>query len=249
MTLSSASVQLRDSPQAYMDESVIFVSPVRNVKYCVRSLDDSGVVISRLDAEEPQRLTFSHYEKLSEKISQSDGTFPLPQLGSSVAEKVIVLQSPCFALSADRKSTVDVSRPERALEVFCDWVGSLRVASDEGKPKLYKPMIIQNVVKGIEAGELSEDKIAFDWIVLRFVKGLADLEIATGEAEAAHGFYHLTNEFFWMHAVYDPLNPMRDGSEGARAVRESHSRAYSILYLWELWILLIAPTPCLCSDL
>src|SRR6476660_9064638 len=129
--ISNQTAQFRSVLNRYKDESIIFLSSVLNARYCIQSVDDLGVFIQRLDANEPQRLTFDHFEEIWGKIREAGSSLSIKQLDSTSASKAAVLQAPFLALSSDRKTIVDVSSDEQALNVFCEWLEKLRVAFDQ----------------------------------------------------------------------------------------------------------------------
>ncbi|MDA7598182.1 AAA family ATPase, partial [bacterium] len=144
-----------------------------------------------------------------------------------------VLQASSLALSADRKEIVDVSDPEKRIELFCEILEHLKVDRSREEPKLYKPAMLACVVEAIEQEELSENKIPFDWIAPRFIKQMAALGEEVGNEQAAQAFCHLKGDMIWLHAVINSQDPMKDGREGPSAAREKVKYALIKDTFWE----------------
>jgi hypothetical protein len=74
-----------------------------------------------------------------------------------------------------------------ASGVFAAMVKDLRelLRMVEGRePKRYKPIMVATVIEAIESGELKENRIAFDWLLPRFLERAEALNIDAGPDQA-----------------------------------------------------------------
>jgi hypothetical protein len=189
---------------SYKEEGTVFQSAMEGRRYCVASVDEAGCVVERLDAREPERVTTALYKKTRELLSSGGGRCEFKDVSGTVALKTTILQARPLGLSVDKKTVLDLSDEDKALEAFCDIVKNLKVDPAGGKEKLYKPGMVASVIDGIENGELLENRIGFDWIAPRFVEKMRVLGRIVGEKQAATAFYHLTGDLFWMLSYQNP---------------------------------------------
>lgn len=211
----------------YLEEKVIFSSSSIGSRYAVQSCDNSGASIVRLDANEPQAVTFQRLATLIGRVKAA-GSMDFAQLDNTSAIRNTALQAPELALSGDRSRVLYVAGRDTQLDCFLDVLGNLRTQSD------YKPLMLLCVVEGIDSGELTENQITFDWIAPRFIDKAQSRGMDATEANAAFPFYHLTGDLFWLHAVYDVSNPMRDGRDGPGAARTRVKYAFLKDTYWDL---------------
>ncbi len=99
---------------------------------------------------------------------------------------------------------------------------------------MYKPAMLLCVVDGIDSGELRENRITFDWIAPRFIAKLKAAGVEVAEQQAAHPFYHLSGDLFWMHSVRNLRDLMQDGGEGPSAARNKIRYALIKETYWNL---------------
>jgi AAA domain (dynein-related subfamily) len=233
--LSKAGDEFLAIMRRYRDERTVFCSAKRGARYSVQEVDEKGCTVTRLDANEVVRCTA---ELLTEKlrlISDKGGAHPFDD--SFVSTSTIrncLLQSNRLALSADHNTILDVSKPERSLNLFCEVLVRLRVDESSGSPKLYKPAMMACVFDGIRRRELTENNISFDWIAPRFIEKMAGLEEQISEREAAMPFFHLTGDLFWMLSYRNLTELVSDGSEGPAALRAKVSHASIKDTFWDL---------------
>ncbi|MBX9685844.1 MAG: AAA family ATPase, partial [Candidatus Obscuribacterales bacterium] len=95
------------------------------------------------------------------------------------------------------ESTETSENQDFLLEKCLKELASLRVDKEDGTPRLYKPATIYAILKAIEAGELRENKIYYDWLLPRFIETMKKLGKDGDERQAAAAFFHLKGENFW----------------------------------------------------
>jgi hypothetical protein len=222
--------QIRDEfltiMRRYYDQHTVFYSARRGAHYAIQDVDEGGCTVMRLDGGDSVRCTTEQLGEKLQLLRNKGGIHPFDDSFSSTsAIRNCLLQAKNLALTADQLDIVEVSAPERALEIFNDTVRSLRIDESSGEPKLYKPAMIACVLEGLDDGELTENIISFDWIVPRFVKKMASLGEQVGEREAAMPFFHLTGDLFWMLSYHDLGQLVSDGREGPKAIRSKVSHA------------------------
>lgn len=205
--------------QRYESETILFQSSEGGAGYSVES-DGTRYAVHRLDAFEHESVSRQTYLNLRGKLREHGGRMRFTEFNGTAAIRNCILQAVPLALSPDRKDIIDVSDPEKRIELFCDILKQLKVDRSREEPKLYKPAMLACVIEAIEEGELSENKIPFDWIAPRFIAKMADLGEEVGNDQAAQAFCHLKGDMIWLHAVVNPRDPMKDGREGPSAARE-----------------------------
>jgi hypothetical protein len=137
-------------------------------------------------------------------------------------------------LSADKSTVLDVSDPERGVQVFSEILKKLHVDESSGQPKLYKPAMVTCVFEGVANNELKENRIEFDWLVPRFIVKMKMLGEDVRDREAAMPFFHLTGDLFWMLSYNDLNQLVSDGNEGPDAIRRKVSHASIKDTFWTL---------------
>lgn len=188
--------------ESYAEEGVVFPSSERGALYTVADVDDRGAGVARLSASEPARVTASGYARGVRNVMQNGGRFPAVQLDATAAIRNAYFQGPELALSPSSDAVLLLT-PDHAADLLAEAVRTLRV-DQRGEPKLYKPAVLACVLEGIAAGELTENRIPFDWLAPRFEATLAELGQEGGEEQAALAFFHLASEPFWLLAYDDP---------------------------------------------
>ena len=212
----------------YCDEKVIYRSSIHKQRYAIDSYDSLGVTIARLDANEPQYLTFSKANQLLDILEKS-GTVNLSELSNTSAVRTTIVQAESLALTADRQSVVFVPTHPVRLSIFLDALENLRQADAH-----YKPVMLLCVLDGIDQQQLLDNRITFDWIAPRFIAKMSSLGRTVTASQAAQPFYHLSSDLFWMHAAHDIHDIMRDGSEGPAAARSKVRYALIKHTYWSL---------------
>lgn len=212
----------------YYDERIVFSSSVHQVRYAVTAWDDAGVKVERLDANEPQRVTFSQAQKLLQRLENSR-TLDFTSWDDTSAVRNTVLQAEAVSLTADRQQVTFVEQLENRLQNLLVILDNLNLQNP-----LYKPAMLLCVLDGIDDGSLPDNRITFDWIAPRFISKMAGLGQDVTEEQAAQPFYHLANEVIWLHAVADLKNLMTSGRDGAKAAREKIKYALLKDTYWNL---------------
>jgi MoxR-like ATPase len=219
----------------YRDEQTVFCSAKRGARYAIQDVDENSCTVTRLDATEVVRCTTSLLAEKLQLIRSKGGAHPFDNsFASTSAIRNCILQSKRLALSADTSNILDVSDPERSLNLFCEILRGLRVDESSGHPKLYKPAMMACVFDGIRKRELRENQISFDWIAPRFIEKMAGYGEQVGEREAAMPFFHLTGDLFWMLSYRNLTQLVSDGSEGPAAVRDKVSHASIKDTFWDI---------------
>jgi MoxR-like ATPase len=219
----------------YKDDHTVFCSSRRGMRYAIEAVDENGCTVKRLDANENTRCTTSLLAEKLQLVRSKGGIHPFDDsFASTSAIRNCLLQAKTFGLSADRDNIVDVSEPDRGLNLFYEILQHLRVDESSGKPKLYKPAMLACVLEGIRKRELTENKVSFDWIAPRFIEKMAGLGEQIGEREAAMPFFHLTGDLFWMLSYRNLTQLVSDGSEGPVALRAKVSHASIKDTFWDI---------------
>ena len=218
--------------QRYEAETILFQSSEGGAGYSVEK-DGPKYSVNRLDAFEHESISRQAYLNHRGKLQEHGGRMRFTEFNGTAAIRNCILQAPPLALSPDRKEIIDISDPEKRIELFCDILRQLKVDRSRDEPKLYKPAMVACVIEAIEEGELSENKIPFDWIAPRFIAKMAELGDGVGNEQAAQAFCHLKGDMIWLHAVVNPRDPMKDGREGPSAAREKVKYALIKDTFWE----------------
>ena len=212
----------------YCDEKIIYRSSSHKHRYAIDTYDSLGVTITRLDANEPQRLTFAKANQLLRLVEDS-GTVNLSEFGNTSAVRNTIVQAEPLALNADHQSVSFVPDHHLRLSSFLAALGTLHQQDPH-----YKPVMLLCVLDGIEQQELLENRITFDWIAPRFIAKMSSLNRTVTASQAAQPFFHLSSDLFWMHAAQDIHDIMRDGSEGPVVARSKIRYALLKQTYWSL---------------
>ena len=225
---SSFNVLLR----RYHAEQIVFLSSAEKRRYAISAIDADGVDIKRLDANEPQRLSFVQAENLIKQVREQ-GAFEFATLNHTAAVRNTVLQAEPLALTADQKRVVFLADVDARVQNFCALLATMKREN-----RFYKPAMLLCVLDGIASGALSSNQITFDWIAPRFIALMKSLGVLVTEQQAAQPFYHLSNDLFWLHSVNNLNDLMKDGGDGPGAARNKIKYA---LLKDTYWNLLQAP--------
>ena len=212
----------------YHDEQIVFQSSAQKRRYAIASCNDAGVSVERLDANEPQHVSFTQAEKILQSL-QAAGRLEFASLDDTAAVRNTILQAEPMALSGDQKDILYLADNAARLANFLQVLDNLNLADP-----LYKPAMLLCVLEGIDSGNLLVNKVAFDWIAPRFIAKMKLLGRRVTEQQAAQPFYHLTGDLFWMHAVTNLKDLMQDGSDGPAAARKKIKYAILKDTYWNL---------------
>jgi hypothetical protein len=197
----------------YEDEKIVFVSSIHQVRYAIVACDEDGVSVEQLDGNEAKRVTFAHAERLLKRV-QGTRALDFASLEDTSAVRNTVVQAESFALTADRKTIRFLPEQDARLQNFLEVLEKLKMANP-----LYKPAMLLCVVDAIDSGDLTENRITFDWVAPRFIAKIKSIGVDVGEQQAAQPFYHLSGDLFWMHSVRNFRDLMQDGGDGPSAAR------------------------------
>ena len=219
---------LADLLRRYSDEKIVFTSSVHQVRYAIVAYDRDGVSVERLDGNEPERVTFAHAERLLTHVQEARA-LEFASLDNTSAVRNTVVQAEQFGLTADRKTIRFLLDQNARLQNFLEVLETLKVTNP-----LYKPAMLLCVVDGIDSGELTENRITFDWVAPRFIARMKFFGGDVGEQQAAQPFYHLSSDLFWMHSVRNLRDLMHDGGDGRYAARNKIRYALIKETYWNL---------------
>lgn len=203
----------------YADQRIVFLSPNRKARYSVATADDQICVVQQLDAEESVRVTSSGYYTKCQWLREQGGRALRQELDNTVAIHACYLQGPDLGLSSDKKVAVALDDDEAAIEHFSKLTETIQ------SPELYKPHILAIVIEAIASGELTSNRIEFDWLSPRFVDRLKQHGQQATEQQAAEGFVRLSNDLFWLLAHRDLKSEWSVDSPSPRKIRDRISHA------------------------
>lgn len=198
----------------YCDEKIIFYSSNRQARYAIKSVDDTGCEVQRLDANESERVTLNGYESRLAWLRNNLGTGDRTELEGTVARQMCYLQSAELALAETRKKVVLLDAPDKTAKNFVGLVEEM------SSPQLYKPMIVAIVVQAIAEGELIENRIHFDWLLPKFIAKFKQLGKDVTEQQLAEGFGRMAVDFFWLLAHVDVAEPLAVDQPSASQIRK-----------------------------
>src|SRR5262249_48338132 len=110
----------------YHGDGTVFASAHRGALYAVRDMDDTGCVVDRLTANEPERCTVSNFVSKFQAVRGRGGQAPLSsEWHSTAAVRTAYLQSPRLAASSDRSTVCFVASDREAATLLCEYVEKL----------------------------------------------------------------------------------------------------------------------------
>jgi hypothetical protein len=186
----------------YCAEKIVFYSTNRQARYYVKTVDDAGCQVQRLDANESERVTLTGYESRLAWLSENLGTGDRAELDGTVARQMTYLQSAELGLSEQRKKVVLLDVADKASRNL------IELLEEMSSPQLYKPMIVALVVHAIAKGELTENRISFDWLLPKFIEKFKESDREVTDQQLAEGFGRLAGDFFWLHAHLEVTQPL-----------------------------------------
>jgi hypothetical protein len=186
----------------YCSEKIIFYSTNRQARYYVKSVDDTGCEVQRLDANESERVTLTGYESRLAWLRDNFGTGDRTELDGTVARQMTYLQSAELGLAEQRKKVVLLNSPEKTSKNLVE------LLEEMSSPQLYKPMIVALVVHAIAKGELTENRISFDWLLPKFIEKFKEADREVTDQQLAEGFGRLAGDFFWLLANLEVSQPL-----------------------------------------
>ncbi len=212
----------------YADERVVFASSKRQNRFFVASVDDRGCSVRRLDAQAPARVTASAYQAKLTTLKTMGGESTRQDLDYTVAIATCYLQMPELGLKSDGKTVILFENNQQRAENFISLVESMVTVT------IYKPVILSLVIEAIRDGELTDNRITFDWLLPRFIARMREHGKEVGEQQLVEGFGQLANDLFWMLA-HRNTNELLDVSEPTPAkIRERVSHARLQEAYWQM---------------
>jgi len=182
-------VEFADIIKLYHNEGIVFRSATQGVRYYISTIDETGCTVTRIDANEPERVTFEAYTTKRKMVEENGGQYRFNDLDSTAAKRSTYLQALPFGLSADHETILDLSDESKGLQILIDVIRNLNVDRSSGEPRLYKPAVVYCVVEGIDKGELPENKIQFEWVSKKFKGKMRALGEEVGDDQAAMAFF------------------------------------------------------------
>lgn len=212
----------------YADERIVFMSPKRDRRFYVSDVDDRGCSVQRLDSESPARVTASAYQAKLEWLKQQGGQAIRKELDNTTAVQICYLQMPDLGLMPDRQTAIVFENDDARADNFIALVKSIHAVT------LYKPVILTLVIEAIRDGDLSENRIAFDWLLPRFVARMRAHGKEVGEQQLAEGFGRLASDLFWMLAHHNTSSLLDVSAPTAAKIRERLSHARLQEAYWQM---------------
>lgn len=212
----------------YADERVVFASSRRQSRFLVGSVDDRGCTVQRLDAEANVRVTASAYQSKLARLKASGGRGLREDLDNTMAVATCYLQMPDLGLEPDGLTVVLFEDDGQRADHFIALVKSINAVT------LYKPVILALVIEAIRDGELTENRILFDWLLPRFVARMKEHGKEIGEQQLAEGFGRLASDLFWMLAHHDLSELLDVSAPTAGKIRERITHARIQEAYWQM---------------
>jgi uncharacterized protein YbaR (Trm112 family) len=185
----------------YFDEKIVFYSTNRQSRYYVKSVDETGCEVQRLDANESERVTLTGYESRMAWLRDNFGAGGRAELDGTVARQMTYLQSSELGLAEQRKNLVLLDSHKKTTKNLVELIEEI------SSPQLYKPMVVALVVSAIAKGELTENRIFFDWLLPKFIEEFREYDREVSDQQLAEGFARLAGDFFWLLAHVEVSQP------------------------------------------
>lgn len=224
-----------DIIQKYYSEGTVFRSQKRggDAYYAIAAIDGSGFVVERLSADESVRCIFDVVGKKLELVRENGGHLPFLQFDGTTAVQMGYLQAAEFGTTVDRKEVLDLSIHSVAQEHFKALLRALNVSKPNQSVRLYKPIIIWCVLNAVNTGDISENRIQFDWLVPRFLAKAQELGLHATPQQVAEAFFHLSFESFWLLAYHDKRKYL-NATPSATQIRDRIKHASFKETYWQL---------------
>ncbi len=223
----SAHASFLNLMRTYAAEKVVFLSPKRDARYYVSDVNDKGCSVERLDSDKAERVTESGYQSRRNWLREQGGAAEREKLDNTVARHMCYLQSADMCLESDRHTARYLPDHQVACEQFISHV--IEISS----PTRYKPVILSLVIEAVRDGDLTENRITFDWLLPRFIDRLARFEQEVGEQQLAEGFARMasTSGAFWLLAYDDPHHQLSEKPDASQIKRRiSHARLHEAFW-------------------
>jgi len=212
----------------YQQNKVVYLSPKRGQRYFVTSVDETKCKVDRLDGNEIVSITESSYQKKIELLNGRGGSIDRAGLDNTVARHMTFLQGPDFGLDSNGSTVVQIKSLDDASNHLTGLIAGI------SSPQLYKPAILLLVLNGAEQGQLTENRIEFDWLLPRFLELFEKLGKEVSEQQLAEGFGRLASDFFWLHAHNELGETLSSDKPTASTIRKRISHALFKAPYWQL---------------
>jgi hypothetical protein len=219
--------------RTYRDEGVIFESSSRGRRYRVLDVGHAGATVERVDGGDAEVVTAQAFVQVAAKVLAT-GVLPLSDVPGNRLQGATIAQASTLGLAADRRTLVDIMSDGLASHHFRDHLRNLRVDRSGGFARLYKPVLLEVVLRAIDAAELEQNHIFFDWLVPRFMRRMHELGYDAEERSAAYAFANLAGDVIWLLAYKPGAAPLDTSSPSPAIVRERISHARLKDRLWAL---------------
>lgn len=211
----------------YASEKIVFQSPRRDARYLIGEVDQTGCSVLRLDADRPDRVTWTAYQQWRDWLRDQGGVAKREELDSTVAKHMCYLQAPDLCLRADRRSAKYLGDAQTAGQEFIQLILAMQTIT------AYKPTILALVIEAVRDGELTQNHVEFDWLLDRFIARLREQGQEVGEQQLAEGFARMSSDFFWLLAYRNPKEPLSTDKPTPNQIRQrvSHARLHEAFWL------------------
>jgi len=212
----------------YAEEHIVFMSPQRDRRFFISEVDDRGCSVQRLDSDSPARVTASAFQTKLAWLKDQGGQAIRKKIDNTTAVQICYLQMPELGLMADRQTAVVFESDTDRADNFVSLIHSM------GAVTLYKPVILSLVIEAIRDGELTDNRILFDWLLPRFVARMRQHGKEVGEQQLAEGFGRLASDLFWMLAHHNTNELLDVSAPTAAKIRDRVSHARLQEAYWEM---------------
>lgn len=224
---------LFDVLRAYQEDGVVFESSVRGRRYRVASVRGATADIERVDGGATEAVTGDAFQRVATEVREA-GSLPLDDVPGNRVQGATIAQSRSIGLSTDRRHLLDIRDDQAALTFFAEHIRSLRVDRAGGVPKPYKPVILDVVFRAIVNGALTENRIAFDWLLPRFERRMEELGFEGDASKAAYAYANLAGDVIWLLAYRPDASVLDTSSPSPAQVQDRISHAQLKDRLWSL---------------
>lgn len=217
-----------DLMRQYAAEKIVFQSPSRDARrYLIGKVDKTGCSIMRLDADQPERVTWTAYQQWRDWLRDQGGVAERSELDNTVAKHMCYLLAPDLCLRADRRSAKYLADPQTACQEFIQLILAMQTMT------VYKPTILALVIEAVRDGELTQNQIEFDWLLDRFITRIRERGQEVGEQQLAEGFARMSSDFFWLLAYRNPHEPLSNDKPTPNQIRQrvTHARLHEAFWL------------------
>ncbi len=223
---NSIDASFLDLMRAYAVEKVVFLSPNRDARYYVSGVDETGCTVERLDSDKAERVTESGYQSRRDWLRDQGGSANREKLDNTVAQHMCYLQAAEMCLESDRRTARYLPDHQAACEQFISLIRSMQTIT------LYKPVILALVIEAVRDGDLTRNRITFDWLLPRFLERLREHGQEVAEQQLAEGFGRLAADLFWLLAHNDPSDPISTDNPTPGQIRRriSHARLHEAFW-------------------